>query len=49
MTDEDRHSAADATRHWAEAEHGQLDEEQAVETVIRWRAYDLSAARPSYA
>ncbi|MGH9014592.1 MAG: class I SAM-dependent methyltransferase [Acidimicrobiia bacterium] len=49
MTDEDRRSAADATRRWAEAEHGPLEEEHAVETVIRWRAYDLSAARPSCA
>jgi SAM-dependent methyltransferase len=45
MTDEDRRSAADATRHWAEREHGSLGAEHAVETLIRWRAYDLPAAR----
>jgi SAM-dependent methyltransferase len=46
MTDEDRRSAADATRQWAERELGPLEAEHAAETVIRWRAYDLPAARP---
>jgi ubiquinone/menaquinone biosynthesis C-methylase UbiE len=45
MTDDDRRSAADATRHWAERAHGPLEAEHAVETVIRWRAYDRPAAR----
>jgi SAM-dependent methyltransferase len=44
MTDEDRRSAADATRHWAERELGPLGEDHAVQTVIRWRAYELPAA-----
>jgi SAM-dependent methyltransferase len=46
MTDDDRRSAADVTRHWAEREYGPLEAEHAVETVIRWRAYDFPAARP---
>jgi SAM-dependent methyltransferase len=44
MTDEERRSAADATRRWAERQHGSLQVEHAVEMVIRWRAYDLPAA-----
>ena len=43
LTDEERRAAAEATRRWAEREHGSLQEEHAVETVIRWRAYDLPA------
>jgi ubiquinone/menaquinone biosynthesis C-methylase UbiE len=46
MSDEDRRSAAGATRHWAKQEYGSLGEEHAVETVIRWRAYDLPDVRP---
>jgi hypothetical protein len=45
MTDEDRRSAAAATRHWAGLHHGPLEAEHDVETVIRWRAYDLPAPR----
>ena len=46
MTDEDRRTAADATRHWAERELGPLEAEHAAETVIRWRAVHLPAAPP---
>lgn len=44
LSDEERRSAAQATREWALGRYGRLDRPYVFEAAITWRAYDLPAS-----